>query len=141
MPALVEILPEFVDELAEYLLKDGRADLVTELRGTEITRWTHSETGDVAVAYIYLQSPRKLNLVEENVISVKHGATLSISQHKNWVYLDTDNFGRVKRYRTSETGQYPRAVRQSHSTLSPLRIEANVALLSRGRGSARRGGG
>src|SRR5262249_45076934 len=92
MPTLAEVLPDLVDELAESLQASGRNDLAAQLREVELTRWTHDTSCDAA--YIYLRSPRQSNVIEQNIIGVKHGETVPV-EHPRWVNVDTDNFHRI----------------------------------------------
>jgi hypothetical protein len=38
---------------------------------------------------------RELNIVEKNLIGIKHGQTIQV-EHRYWVNVDTDNFGRLR---------------------------------------------
>jgi uncharacterized protein YuzE len=104
MPTLAEVLPDLVDELAELLQASGRDDLAAQLREVEVTRWTHDTSCDAA--YIYLRSPRPLNVVEQNVVGVKHGETVPV-EHRRWVNVDTDNFGRMTGIELLSPGDVP----------------------------------
>jgi uncharacterized protein YuzE len=104
MSTLAEVLPDLVNELAGALRASGRDDLAAQLREVEITRWTHDTSCDAA--YIYLRSPRQLNMVEQNVIGVKHGETVPV-EHSRWVNVDTDNFGRMTGIELLSPGDVP----------------------------------
>jgi len=104
MPTLAEVLPDLVDELAESLQASGRDDLAAQLREVEITRWTHDTSANAA--YIYLQSLRRLNVVERNAIGVRHGETVPV-ENRRWVNVDTDNFGRLTGIELLSPGDVP----------------------------------
>lgn len=44
---------------------------------------------------IYLKGGRELNIVEHNIIGVKHGESLKVPDCGGMVILDTDNFNRI----------------------------------------------
>ena len=92
MSSLAELMPEFFAEVYQLLETEGRGDLASQLRECSITRVTYDRAADAA--YIYLRSAKTLNIVENNIIGVKHGETISL-QHPWMVNLDTDNFGRL----------------------------------------------
>ena len=104
MPTLADVLPDLVDELAESLRASGRDDLMAQLDEVEVDRWTHDTSCDAA--YIYLRSPRPRNVVEQNIISVKHGETVPV-EHRRGVNLDTDNFGRLTGIELLSPGDVP----------------------------------
>jgi len=93
MIKLAEILPQFVSELESSFRTSGQEDIAVQLKEVHVVRYTYDNSCDAA--YIYLQSPRPLNVVEENIIGIKHGETIPV-EHKNWVNVDTDNFGRLR---------------------------------------------
>ncbi len=92
MATLAEVLPDLVQELTESLRTSGRNDLAVQLREVEVAHWTHDTS--CSAAYIYLRSPRHLNVVEHNIIGVKHGETVPV-EHRCWINVDIDNFGRL----------------------------------------------
>lgn len=89
---LVEALPAFSSELAASLAALGRDDLKAQIDDADIERYTFDDSSNAA--YIYLQSPSRLNVVEQNIIGVKHGETVPV-EHEYWVNVDTDNFNRL----------------------------------------------
>jgi uncharacterized protein YuzE len=93
MIKLAEILPQFVSELESSFLAFGQDDIAVQLKEVDVVRYTYDKSCDAA--YIYLQSPRLLNVVEENIIGIKHGETIPV-EHRYWVNIDTDNFGRLR---------------------------------------------
>jgi len=92
MGSLATQLPKLVSDLATALRTAGRDDLAAQLSEVDIERHTYDTSCDAA--YIYLRSPRQLNVVEQNIVGVKHGETIPV-EHEYWVNLDTDNFGRL----------------------------------------------
>ncbi|MGA2798840.1 MAG: hypothetical protein ABSE63_14770 [Thermoguttaceae bacterium] len=93
MHKLAEILPQFVSELESSFSTSGQEDFAVQLKEVNVVRYTYDNSCDAV--YIYLESPRPLNVVEENIIGIKHGETIPI-EHRYWVNIDTDNFGRLR---------------------------------------------
>jgi uncharacterized protein YuzE len=92
MPQLADILPGFVSRLSQALIADGREDLAGQFSEVTFVRYTYDSSCDAA--YIYVQSPRAINVVEENIIGSKHGKTIGVEDPDD-VFLDVDNFGRL----------------------------------------------
>ena len=89
---LVEAVPTMINDLEGALIRIGRGDIVEQLREVSLTRWTYDETADAA--YFYVQSPRELNIVDVNIIGVKHGETVSLYDELG-INLDLDNHQRL----------------------------------------------
>lgn len=89
---LTEALPKFSEELQECLKTEGRDDLASQVNDAEILKFSYDDSCNAA--YITLQSGRELNVVESNIIGVKHGETVPV-EHRYWVNVDTDNFNRL----------------------------------------------
>jgi len=117
MPTLADLLPDLAEELAAALRTSGRDDLAAQLGEVEVDRWTHDTSCNAA--YIYLRSPRPLNVVEQNIIGVKHGETVPV-EHRRWVNVDTDSFGRMTGIELLSPGDVP------------ARLAARIALHSSG---------
>jgi hypothetical protein len=92
MSKLVEAFPTLVSELAQSLRNAGRDALAEQIETATITRVTFD--GDHNVGYIYLDPSRALNVVERNIIGVRHGETIPV-ETTFWTVVDTDNFDRV----------------------------------------------
>ena len=92
MSNLLKTLPELVNLLEVALLNEGRNDISSQLVEVDINRWTYDDSCDAA--YIYLQSPRQLNIVDEKIIGIKHGETISFYMELG-INLDADNHGRL----------------------------------------------
>lgn len=71
----------------------GRNDLAEQLQEIELERYTYDDSCNAV--YLYLQSPRQLNVVEANTIGVKYGETIAV-EYRYWANVDTDNFGRLR---------------------------------------------
>jgi len=106
MPTLADVLPDLAEELAAALRTSGRDDVAAQL-------------GEVEAAYIYLRSPRRLNVVEQNIIGVKHAETVPVN-HRRWVNVDIDSFGRMTGIELLSPGDVP------------ARLAARIALHSSG---------
>ena len=89
---LFEALPEFSAELWASLVKADHKDLAAQIADVEIERYTYDASCNAA--YVYIQSPRDPNVVEKNIIGVRHTKTISV-EHPYWVTVATDNFGRL----------------------------------------------
>jgi hypothetical protein len=85
------VTPSFYSELKSVLLRD-RADLVAQLGLVAI----ENGSGDENCFSLGFSEGRPLNLVEKNVIGVRHGETVPVSVAKGMVAIDTDNFGRIR---------------------------------------------
>ena len=70
----------------------GRNALAEQIETATITRVTFD--CDHKVGYIYLDPSRDLNVVERNIIGVRHGETIPV-ETSFWTVVDTDNFDRV----------------------------------------------
>ena len=85
-------LPEFSAELREALKASGRDDLAGQVFEIEIEGYPFDASCNAAV--VYVRSPRELNVIEKNIIGVKHGQTVSVD-HPYGLNIDIDNFGRL----------------------------------------------
>ena len=92
MTSLVEALPELVADIEGALIRIGRGNVADQLREVELERWTYDQFANVG--NLYVRSPRALDVVDRNIIGVKHGETLCPSDDLA-VNLDLDNHGRL----------------------------------------------
>lgn len=92
MSSLVETLPDLVSDIENALIRIGRGDVADQLREVHLERWTYDDFANVG--YLYLTSPRVLNVVDRNIVGVKHGETLCPSDDLP-VNLDLDNHRRL----------------------------------------------
>jgi uncharacterized protein YuzE len=90
---LVKLLPEFSTELETFFLARGREDIASQVPEVEVECYTYDDS--CGALYIYVLSPQQLNVVEANIIGVRHGSTIEV-KHRYWVNIDTDNFGRLR---------------------------------------------
>lgn len=70
----------------------GRAPLADQVDAAAIARVTFDEAANAG--YIYVQPPRELNVVDTNIVGVRHGETIGVKT-PYWTNIDTDNFGRL----------------------------------------------
>ena len=68
------------------------AKLAEQIEAATITRVTFDS--DHHVGYIYLDPSRDVNVVERNIIGLRHGETIPV-ETSFWTVVDTDNFDRV----------------------------------------------
>ncbi len=92
MSKLIDAFPALVNELAQSLRNIGRDALAEQIESATIARVTFD--GHHNVGYIYLDPSRALNIVETNIIGVRHGETIP-AKTSFWTVVDTDNFERV----------------------------------------------
>ena len=89
---LRDALPSFYSELVHALTASDPASILEQLPELEMAGRCSCPQPDCATFYV---SPsRGLNVVEANVVGVRHGSStpLEVDGH---VVIDTDNFGRV----------------------------------------------
>jgi hypothetical protein len=91
MSKFAEVFPVLVTQLTQSLRNDGRDALAQQIEAATISRVTFDENA----GYVYLEPSRELNVVERNIIGVRHGETIPV-ETSFWTYLDTDNFDRVR---------------------------------------------
>lgn len=70
----------------------GRASLADQIDAATVARVTFDESA--SAGYIYVRPSRELNVVETNVMGVRHGETVEVAT-PYWTNIDTDNFGRL----------------------------------------------
>lgn len=88
-----EALPGFYLELEGAFQAQGLTALLEQLPQLEILdRCACEETG---CATFRVAASRELNVVETNVIGVRHGTSTPLNSVKGLVVVDMDNFGRA----------------------------------------------
>ncbi len=92
MSTLVASFPSLASELSRGLRAAGRGPLADQVDAAAITRVTFDDA--VNAGYIHLQPSRELNVVETNIMDVRHGETLEV-ETPYWTNIDADNFGRL----------------------------------------------
>jgi hypothetical protein len=92
MSKLVDAFPALASELAQSLREAGREALAEQIERVTITRVTFDNSANAG--YVYLEPSRTLNVVETNIVGVRHGETISV-QTQFWTNIDTDNFDRL----------------------------------------------
>jgi hypothetical protein len=92
MRTIGTILPDFIRQVGGRLRKLGREDIADQVPVLELDDWTCDRK--VKAIYIYLSGQKDLNVVEENVIGVKHDECLELSDIGGTVVVDIDNFSR-----------------------------------------------
>ncbi|MHC4166230.1 MAG: DUF2283 domain-containing protein [Planctomycetota bacterium] len=93
MSKVSELLPDFVAAAQSSLEAQGHPDLAQQLVTLELSSWTHDPEADAM--YLYLSGQAPLNIVEENIIGVRHGECIELEDVDGMVVLDTDNFQRI----------------------------------------------
>jgi uncharacterized protein YuzE len=89
---LSELLPQFTKELRAALSVAGEVKLADQVSGLIVYKCTYDTSCDAG--YIYVQAANSLNIVEQNIIGIRHGRTVPV-EHACGVYLDADNFDRI----------------------------------------------
>jgi hypothetical protein len=92
MSKLAEVFPVLVSELVQALRNSGNDTLAQQIETATIARVTFDSAVDAS--YVYLEPSRTLNVVERNIIGVRHGETIALKT-SYWTVIDTDNFDRV----------------------------------------------
>ena len=92
MSSLIESFPSLVAELSQQLRGAGRAPLADQIDSAAIARVIFDDSANAG--YIYVQPSRDLNVVEANVMGVRHGDTIEVKT-RYWTIVDTDNFDRL----------------------------------------------
>jgi len=92
MSALITSFPSLVAELTQQLRVAGRAQLADQVDAAIIARVTFDDAANAG--YIYVQPSSELNIVETNVVGVRHGDMIEV-ETQYWTIIDTDNFDRL----------------------------------------------
>lgn len=92
MPSLSQSFPSLAAELSRQLRLGGRAPLADQIDAASIARVTFDDLANAG--YIYVHPSRELNVVETNVMGLRHGETIEV-ETRYWTNIDTDNFGRL----------------------------------------------
>jgi uncharacterized protein YuzE len=92
MTTLAASFASLASELSSGLRAAGRASLADQVDAAAIARVTFD--GSTNAGYIYLQPSRDSNVVETNVVGVRHGETLEVATRYS-TKIDIDNFGRL----------------------------------------------
>jgi uncharacterized protein YuzE len=92
MLLFIESFPFLAKELSRQLRLAGRLSLADQIDAAAIARVTFDDAANAG--YIYVQPSRELNVVEKNIMGVRHGETFEV-ETPYWTIVDTDNFGRL----------------------------------------------
>jgi uncharacterized protein YuzE len=93
MMRISELLPDFAAAAQGSLEAQGHSELAQQLVSLELSRWTHDPEADAM--YLYLSGQRPLNVVEQNIVGVRHGECIVLEDLDGMVVLDIDNFQRI----------------------------------------------
>ena len=93
MEKLEKLLPGFAAEMKDALTELARADLVEMIPVLTLNQVTYDAEADAL--YLYIRGTCELNVVEKNMIGVKHGGSIELKACPGIVVLDTDNCGRI----------------------------------------------
>jgi uncharacterized protein YuzE len=92
MNKLIDTFPLLAREVAKSLRALGRAALARQIEEAVVSRVTFDDSA--SAGYIYIEPSRALNIVEANIIGVRHGDTITVETEFD-AHIDTDNFERV----------------------------------------------
>lgn len=92
MSKLVDTFPILASELAQSLHEAGRDTLAQQIQGATIARVTFDSVANAG--YVCLEPSGTLNVVETNIVGVRHGETIPV-ETQFWTNIDTDNFDRL----------------------------------------------
>ena len=93
MSTLVAVFPSLASELSRGLRAAGRASLADQVDAAAIARVTFDVRANAG--YIYMEPSRELNVVETNIVGVRHGGETLEVETRYWTNIDTDNIGRL----------------------------------------------
>jgi uncharacterized protein YuzE len=93
MSKVSELLPDFVAAVQSSLEAQGHPDLAQQLVTLELSSWTRDPEADAM--YLYLSGQAHLNIIDENIIGVRHGECVALDDVDGMVVLDVDNFQRI----------------------------------------------
>jgi len=93
MSKISELLPDFIAAAQASLEAQEHAKLAKQLSVLELSRWTHDPEADAM--YLYLSGQVPLNLVDQNIVGVRHGGCIELDDLDGMVVIDTDNFERI----------------------------------------------
>jgi uncharacterized protein YuzE len=91
----LDVLPEFGNVLIEALRAASRPEIADQFATICLRRVTYDQSVDAG--YLYVTESRALNVVEQNIIGVKHGECIGLEGLPGIVVIDVDNFGRIMR--------------------------------------------
>lgn len=94
MSKIQDLLPEFIAEIESSLTSMGYSDLASQLPDLEFEKWTYDPESEAG--YLYLSGQYAINLVEQNIIGVRHGESIELETANGIIVIDTDNFNRIK---------------------------------------------
>jgi uncharacterized protein YuzE len=92
MSLLVEAFPLLAAELSRALRDGGRASLADQVDQSVIDKVTFDGSADAG--YIYVHPSRDLNVVETNIVGVRHGETIEVKTQYG-TNIDMDDFARL----------------------------------------------
>jgi len=92
MSSLIEAFPSLARELSRALRDGGRDSLAEQIDQAVIDRVTFDDSANAG--YIYVRPSRDLNVVEANIVGVRHGETVEV-ETPYWTNIDMDNLDRL----------------------------------------------
>ena len=92
MTTLTGAFPLLAQAVAKALRDLERADLAQQIEDAVVSRVTFDPSA--GAAYVSVEPSRALNVVEANIIGVRHGETIVV-ETEFAALVDTDNFERV----------------------------------------------
>ncbi|HET9268568.1 MAG TPA: hypothetical protein VFO31_10405 [Vicinamibacterales bacterium] len=92
MIKLVDVFPALANQLAQSLRAEGLDSLAEQVNAAVVQRVTFDES--VNAGYIHVVPARALNVVEANIIGVRHGRAIDVETEYGAV-IDIDNFERL----------------------------------------------
>lgn len=93
MSKIAELLPDFIRAAQTSLEAEGHPELAQQLGVLDLASWTHDSEADAM--YLYLSGQAPLNVVEQNIVGVRHGGCIELEDLDGMVVVDTDNFQRI----------------------------------------------
>src|SRR5689334_11726341 len=92
MRSFLETFPALARELSQKLREQGQASLAEEIDQAVVDRVTFDQEANAG--YIYMKPSRALNVIDANIVGVRHGQTIEVAT-QYWTNIDVDNFDRL----------------------------------------------
>jgi hypothetical protein len=104
-----QAFPSLASALSRALRDGGQASLADQIEQAVIDRVTFEAS--TSAGYIYVRPSRELNIVEVNLVGVRHGQTIEV-ETPYWTYIDIDNFDRLTGIEVLAPGELKQELRE-----------------------------
>ena len=87
-----DVFPTLTQDRLKSLRAMSRTELAEQIKVAIVGRVSFDNAANAG--YIYLEPSRDLNIVEVNIIGIRHSSTIPV-ETQFWINIDTDNFDRI----------------------------------------------